>query len=218
MSAEVSAEMSPVEQPVVASHPGGRLVRTLAKNLFALGLLGGLVMAYQTGYFSNDRISRGDWNILASFPKSHQGRVVYDAKFGPDLLKRVDAAGAWDVYNGARPDTVTLTDGALEMKYSLAWLGVYFNHKAFEAKAHYRVRFEAKVDGEPAAILMRNRQLDYMRQQVPTTGGAFKEFTADFAAPAGNFDQVRIIFMPDGRGKVSGALTLRKFRIERLEK
>jgi hypothetical protein len=65
---------------------------------------------------------------------------------------------------------------------------------------------------------MRNRQLDYMREQLPTTGGAFKEFTASYAAPAGRFDQVRIIFMPDGRAKVNGALTIRKFRIERLEK
>lgn len=137
----------------------------------------------------------------------------------PDLLtRRDDALGLWDLYNNARPETVTIEDGALVMKYSLAWLGVHFDHKAFEAKKLYRVRFEAKVDGEPAAILMRNRQLDYMRERLPTTGGAFKEFTADFAAPAGQFDKVNVIFMPDGRGKVSGSLTIRKFRIERLEK
>lgn len=237
MSSEASREGLPVEGARVASgvttlatvsdagvahsgvsQAGFRLFPFLAKNLFALGVIGGCVLAYETGYFSNDRISRADWVTLYEFPKNRAGTPVYDAVFSADTLKKHDAAGTWDIYNGAQPSTVTFDGGAMAMKYSLAWLGVYFDHTAFVPKALYRVRFEAKVDNEPAAILMRNRQLDYMRTRLPTTGGDFKEFTAEYAAPAGRYDQVKVIFMPDGRGKVSGSLTIRKFRIERLEK
>jgi hypothetical protein len=206
--AEATSQPTRVRQPL----------KIIAKNVFALSLVGACALAYETGYFSADRIVRRDWVALDAYPKDRPGKVVFDATFSPDLLQlRDEKAGSWNLYNGAAPATLSVEGGAMRMTYALAWLGVYFDHKGFEPKALYRVRFEAKVDGEPAAILMRNRQLDYMREQIPTTGGAFKEFVVSYAAPAGRWDQVKIIFMPDGRGKVSGALTIRKFRIERLE-
>ncbi len=195
------------------------LLRAAAKNATVLGVVSGVVLAHETGYFSRDRIARADWMALYEWPKNRQGKLAYQVTFTPDLMKRGDdPGGAWELYNNARPETVSIDGGALTMKYSLAWLGFNFNHKAFQPKALYRVRFEAKVEGEAAAVLMRNRQLDYMRERLPTTGGEFKEFTADYAAPAGRFDQVKVIFMPDGRSAVAGALTIRKFSIERLEK
>ena len=76
---------------------------------------------------------------------------------------------------------------------------------------------EAKVETEPAAVLMRNRQLDLMREVIPVSDGTFQTYIFHYVAPNGRYDQVNLIFMPDGRNNVQGRMTMRKFRIERLE-
>jgi hypothetical protein len=189
----------------------------ITKNLVFFGLVLGTYLAIETGYFSNDRTSRGQWTALQAAAQSAGRDVVYEAKFDKDTLSRQDQPdGRWTPYNGARPETLSVEGDALVVQYSLAWLGVAFKHLTFEPSALYRVRFEARVEDEPAALLMRNRQLDLLRQTLPVTGSTFKEFTADYAAPGGRLDQVHLIVMPNGRQKVSGRISIRNFRIERM--
>lgn len=188
----------------------------IIKNIAFFGLVAGVLLAMETGYFAGDRTPRAQSVALEALAKA-PGKVVFEPKIDKDSPARTDQAdGVWKLYNGANPDTLSVDGSALVMRYAIAWLGVYFDHKAYEPHGLYRVRFEAKVENEPAALLVRNRQLDLMRQQIPVTGGTFKEFKADYAAPGGRLDQVRLILMPDGREKVNGSISIRNVRIERL--
>jgi hypothetical protein len=190
----------------------------LLKNLFVFGTLIGGYAAVETGYFSNDRTSRSQWNTMEQLKAKGKPRVVYEADFSKDLLATGKSPeGFWTYYNGATRDTVAIADKALVLNYTTAWIGSEFRHTEFAAHGVYRVTVEAKVEQESAAILMRNRQLDLMREEIPVSGGDFKTYTYHYVAPGGAYDQVRVIFMPDNRQTPKGRMTVRKFRIEKLE-
>jgi hypothetical protein len=197
------------------------LIGTMVKNVVVLGLLVGSYFAVDTGYFSSDRTQRRHWNDLESLK---QGKAKVTKAYEADFAKvKVDplagtSEGYWDFYNGATADTVKIEDGALVLNYTSAWIGANFRHTGFVPYGIYRVTMDAKVENEPAAILMRNRQLDLMREQIPVSDGAFKTYTFYYVAPAGSRDRVSVIFMPDNRGQPKGRMTVRKFLIERLEK
>lgn len=190
---------------------------TVARNVFVAALVGGLWFALETGYFSNDRTPRALDDLQEQLKKSPRGDVVFEAQWKPGLLAdRSLPEGFWDYYNGADKDTVSVTADGLKVTYTEPWIGAYFRHLKFRPSTVYRVVFEANIEGQPAAVLMRNRQLDLLREQIPVTSGEFKEFTAHYVTPGGALDQVRVIFMPDGKKDVQGAVTIRRLRIERL--
>lgn len=205
-------------EPTPSRESGGIGWQTaVARNVFVVALFGGLWLALETGYFSNDRTPRVLDDLQERLKKSPRGDVVFEAQWKPDLLvDRRQPEGFWDYYNGADPDTVSVTADGLKVKYTEPWIGVYFRHLKFKPSTVYRVVFEANVEGQPAAILMRNRQLDLLREAIPVTNGEFKEFNAHYVTPGGAWDQVSVIFMPDEKGDVQGELTIRKLRIERL--
>jgi hypothetical protein len=190
---------------------------TLAKNLLVLTVLAGGYLAVETGYFSNDRTSRAQWDRMERLKREGKGRTVYETRFESDLLDgRRSSAGYWSFYNDADKETASIADGTLELRYTYAWIGAQFRHTAFAPHGIYRVTVEAKVEEQPAAILMRNRQLDLMREKMPVTDGAFKDMSFVYVAPGGRLDQVNVIFMPDAPQDVKGRLTVRKLRIEQL--
>lgn len=196
----------------------GGALRTLLKNVVALTGIAGTWLAVETGYFSNDRTSRVEWNEMERLKAKSTPRIVYEASFNErSLADRSSPVGFWDFYNGATAETASIENGALEVRFTATWIGAYFRHLAFQPNGVYRVRFEARVEEQPGAILMRNRQLDLMREQIPVTGGEFKEFSHVYVAPGGRWDHVRVIFIPDARNDAKGRMTIRKFRIEKLE-
>jgi hypothetical protein len=197
------------------------LIGTVIKNVVIFSLLLGSYFAVETGYFSSDRTQRRHWNEMESL-KQGKGKVTkaYEADFTKAKIDPLSGGpeGYWDFYNGATADTAQIADGALVLNYTSAWIGASFRHTGFAPYGIYRVTMEAKVENEPAAILMRNRQLDLMREQIPVSDGAFKTYTFFYVAPAGSRDRVSVIFMPDNRDTPKGRMTVRKFLIERLEK
>lgn len=204
-----------------ATPPDGRsgLVNTVLKNLFFFGAVFGGFYAVETGYFSNDRTSRHEWNEMERLKEKGKAVKVYEADFSKTKIDPTIQLpeGRWGYYNGASADTTRVDGGHLVLNYTSAWIGSEFRHTAFKPNGVYRVTFEAKVETEPAAILMRNRQMDLMREEISTTDGTFKTFSYVYVAPGGSLDQVRIIFMPDNRKQPKGKMTVRKFLIERLE-
>lgn len=198
------------------SEPVGWL-NALLRNVLAFVVIGGTWAAVETGYLSNDRTPRAMWAEIERL-KPKEGRAVYEANWQTHNLGHGgNPTGYWDFYNGATADTASITSQGLDVRYTSAWIGAYFRHLAFEPGKVYRVRFEAAVEGQPGAILMRNRQLDLLREQIPVTNGSFKEFTVYYATPGGRYDQVKVIFIPDPPEHVSGKMTIRKFRIEKLD-
>lgn len=223
----LSAPVTGVAEGVATANPeavvaaGSRplwLVRALLKNVVFFGIVLGGYWAVHTGYFSSDRVVRAKWMTMERLKEKGRATKVYETSFDKDVLAPGAGTeqGYWSFYNGATSDTASVVNGALEVRYTTAWIGAVFYHTAFEPDGIYRVTFEAKVEQEPAAFLMRNRVLDYLREPVPVTDG-FKTFSHVYAAPGGPRDHVRLIFMPDGRQKVSGRITIRKFTIERLQ-
>jgi hypothetical protein len=194
------------------------MLRTLLKNFMFFGFVIAGYAAVESGYFSNDRTSRGQWDEIDRLKTSGKPKLVHDEKFKDELFttgRSVD--GYWDTYNGANRTSIKSSAGTLELTYTSPWVGTVFHHATFEPHGIYRLTIEAKVDDQPAALLMRNRQLDLLRQQIPTTNGEFKTHTFHYAAPGGRWDQVRLILIPDNRTSVKGRLTVRKFTIEKLE-
>ncbi len=201
--------------PAEAAPEPKSLVKVLLKNAFALFVVGGFFYGLETGYLSNDRTSRTESNEMDRL-KAGKGATVYEAVFDRDLINVRLPEGVWDFYNGASSDTVSFADGVLDVRYSSSWVGVQFRHLKSEPSRHYRVRLEAKVEEQAGAILMRNRQLDLMREEIPLSNGEFKEFTFHYTAPGGSLDQVNVIFMPNEPEQVKGRMTIRRFRIEML--
>lgn len=209
--ADVSAEAIPAASRLA-------LASTILKNLLFFGVVFGTWYAIETGYFSADRTLRSDWMEMERLKEKGKPVKAYEADFSRITLDgRGQPEGFWAFYNGATAPTVVVEGGNLVLSYSAPWIGSEFRHTAYEPRAVYRVTIEAKVEGEPAAILMRNRQLDLMRNPIPVSDGQFKTFTYHYVAPGGRLDQVRVIFMPDNRTEPKGKMTVRKFIIERLE-
>jgi hypothetical protein len=189
----------------------------IIKNAFALFVVLGFVLALETGYFSNDRTSRAEWDEMERLKTSTKGTPIYEARFEPDTLGgRKEAQGFWRFYNGAGSDTASIENGRLEVTYTEPWIGAEFRHTAFETLRVYRVHLELAVEGQPGAILVRNRMHDLLREQLPVTSGEFKPMSFVYVTPGGRLDMVRIALIPDRESDVKGRLTIRKFRIERL--
>ncbi|MFM9941110.1 MAG: hypothetical protein ACKVP7_16640 [Hyphomicrobiaceae bacterium] len=190
---------------------------TILKNVFVLFVVAGSWLALETGYFSNDRTSRAEWDEMERLKVAGKAKLAYETSFDRNVLGEWGPGqGYWDFYNGATSETAAVANGSLEVRYTEPWIGVSFAHTGYAADRAYRVQIEAKVEEQAGAILMRNRQLDLMREKIPVTNGEFKPMTFYYVAPGGRLDQVRVIFMPDEPSDVKGKMTIRKFRIEQL--
>lgn len=216
MQADATAVGLPSAAP--PRDPKSSAIKTLLKNALVLGGLAGAYAAVETGYFSNDRTSRREWNEMERLKEKGKPISVYEANLR-NVRINADASpeGGWGFYNGATDATVAVLNGELVLNYTSAWIGGEFRHTTFQPGTVYRLTIEAMVEKEPAAILMRNRQLDLMREQIPVTDGEFKTFRFHYVTPGGSLDRVRLILMPDNRGSPKGKMTVRKFKIERLE-
>jgi hypothetical protein len=185
----------------------------LWKNILALTVGVGIWLALDTGYFSPDRPTRDQWDRIEKAKGKPGLKVAYEANFAQNRIDReAKRATAWGPYNGATDRTVQFQVDGVTINYEdAAWLGAVFRFDGFQAGGVYRVTFDAKIEGEPGAILVRNKQLDLTREQIPTGRGMHSVY---FAAPPGSRDRVFVIFMPDGRKEPKGSMTITSFKIE----
>jgi hypothetical protein len=203
----------------LATNSGADAQRVLPlavlKNCVLLAAAGGTWFGLEYGYFSPDRPTRAQWEKLESVKAAPQGALVYQSNFANEKPgEEGKGPGYWGSYNGATLSTVQFDSGGVTVNYKdAAWLGAVFRLVAFEPGKIYRVTMQGSVEGEPAALLVRNRQLDLTRVQIPV-GSA--PFAAEFVAPPGKLDRVFVIFMPDGQSDPKGSLRITSVKIERL--
>jgi hypothetical protein len=192
------------------------LVLIIAKNALAVGLVVGVFLALSSGYFSPDRPSRDQWARLVKAKQAKSGPVVYQSRFDTERPgERHNPTGHWGMYNGATVSTVTYDPGGVTVKYGgVAWIGAAFHLDIFEPQRIYRVTIEREVEGEPAALIVRNRQMDLERAQIPVGSGPF---ATEFLAPLGRFDRIVMAFVPDGTSKPQGSIRITSLRIELME-
>lgn len=189
-------------------------VRMIVKNAAFLALAGGFWLALQTGYFSPDRPTRNQWEKLELAKKRPGGTLVYQSDFSVEKPGAATLTGTWGYYNNATNTTVTFGPSDIKINFQkAAWLGAVYHMTAFQPGAIYRVTMLGTVETEPGAMLVRNRQLDLTRKQIPVGS---QPFVAEFVAPPGRFDRVQIVFMPDNRGEPKGRMTITSMKIERL--
>ncbi|MFM9941886.1 MAG: hypothetical protein ACKVP7_20575 [Hyphomicrobiaceae bacterium] len=187
----------------------------VVKNVVVLGLVLSAWLALSVGYLSPDRPTRDQWERLEKARKGGPTTLVYQSNFSvetPGVEKQ--PAGYWGFYNGATVSTVQYDPGGVTVTYGgTPWIGAVLHFKAYERLQIYRVTFERSVDGEPAAVIVRNRQMDLMRQEIPVGTGPT---TVYFVAPQGSLDRVYLAFIPDGRDKPVGKLRITSLKIERM--
>ena len=94
-----------------------------------------------------------------------------------------------------------------------AWIGAALHFTGYEPDRIYRLTLERTVEGEPAAVIVRNRQMDLERKQIPIGSGTF---AVEFVSPSGSHDKVDVAFIPDNPGKPQGTLRITSVKIERL--
>jgi hypothetical protein len=188
----------------------------IVKNVLAFGVAGSIWFALQTGYFSPDRPTRLQWDQIERVKGQPGGRVSYQSNFKRDMLiQAADVPPAWGRYNGATSEHVKFDSGGVTIQYSgIAWIGACLSFLDYEPGAIYRLTIDANVETEPGAILVRNRQLDLIRIQVPVGSGTVR---THFAAPQGRLDQVIIAFIADSRSEPKGAMRIASVTIERME-
>lgn len=199
-----------------AGLAAGSLVRMLVKNVAVLALLVGGWFALNTGYLSPDRPTREQWERIERAKSAPGGVVAYQSDFSvetPGVAKQ--PAGYWGFYNGATVSTVQFDPAGVTVKYGgTPWIGAALHFTRYEPQQIYRITVTSDVTGEPAAIIVRNRQMDLLRRQIPVGSGTHK---IEFAAPRGSMDRVTLAFIPDNRGKPQGTLRITSLRIERIE-
>lgn len=199
----------------VAASGGAWRASLIAKNTLFAVVAGGAWLGLETGFFSPDRPTREQWEMLEKAKTRPAGSVVYQSNFALEKLGEASiGSGYWGLYNGATSSTVQLDRQGITVDYDkAAWLGAVFRLVNFEPRAIYRVSLKGEVHTEPAAMLVRNRQLDLRRETIPV-GTA--PFTMEFAAPAGRADRVYVIFMPNSAQDPKGSLRISSLKIERV--
>ncbi len=187
----------------------------IAKNVFALACLVGGWLAIDTGYLSPDRPTRDQWERLERARAATGGTIVYQSDFSvetPGVAK--NPAGYWGFYNGATASTVQFDGSSVTVKYGgTPWIGAALHFTKYEAQQIYRITLQAEVTGEPAAIIVRNRQMDLHREAIPIGTETRK---IEFVAPRGSMDRVTLAFIPDNPGKPQGSMRITSVRIERI--
>lgn len=201
--------------PDTASAPYfGR--RFILKNAVAVVLLLGVWLALDTGYFTPDRPTRAQWERLEKAKRGTGGQPHYQSNFSTiSPGETSNPAGNWGMYNGATVSTVRYDPAGVTIDYNgVPWIGAAFRLNQYEAQRIYRVTLERDVQGEPGALIVRNRQMDLMRTQVPVGKGPMSSV---FIAPRGSRDQITFAFIPDNPGAPQGSLRITSLKIERLE-
>ncbi len=192
-----------------------RILPAIVKNIAVFAIIGCAWLGLETGYFSPDRPTRNQWELLERAKAKAAAAVIYQSNFALEKPGETGhQAGYWSRYNGATVSTVRFDPTGITINFDkAAWLGAVYRFAAFEPKAIYRVTMTGSVENEPAAMLVRNRQLDLMRQRIPV-GTA--PFVAEFVAPPGGLDRVDVVFMPDNRNNPKGTMKITSVKIERL--
>lgn len=198
------------------SRSEGSLLAVVTKNLVVLAILVGGWLALDTGYLSPDRPTREQWEEIERAKTAAAGTVVYQSDFSvetPGVARQ--PAGYWGFYNGATVSTVQFDPGGVTVKYGgTPWIGAAMHFTRFEPGRIYRITLVGEVSGEAAALIVRNRQMDLLRREIPVGAGTHK---IEFAAPRGSMDRVTLAFIPDNRDKPQGSLRITSLRIERIE-
>jgi hypothetical protein len=196
------------DQPKAVSLPG-----LVVKNALALLALAAGVFGLQTGYFSPDRPSRPQWERIEAAKNLASGQLVYTSDFSTEKIT-ADPTSVWGFYNGASPQSVTADKSGIVIGYNnQPWIGARLQAPSLEPGAIYRISVEADAVTEPGALIVRNRQLDLTRQQLPL-GKAVTQI--HFAAPPGRLDRVILAFIPDGRSRPNGSLKIISVKLERM--
>jgi hypothetical protein len=184
---------------------------TIAKNTLALVLAVGLYFGFDSGYFSPDRPTRDQWDRLQSAKARPTDEPIYTGDLRgmkPGSVTR----GTWGRYNGATETTAAFTADGIKVDYKdAAWLGAVFDLATFTPGRIYRITFDAEVKEQPAAIIVRNRQLDLMREQISVGSGTR---SVHVVSPQGNRDRMRVIFIPDAPSNPKGQMTITSLKIE----
>lgn len=185
------------------------------KNALAAALVLGVMTALATGYFSPDRPTRPQWERLEKLKSAKGGREVYRSNFaGETPGQSRDGIAEWGYYNGATASTVQYGPSGVTVIYGgTAWIGAQLRLLKFVPGAIYRVTLERTVEGSPGALIVRNRQMDLMRKQIPVGSGTF---STEFVAPRGALDRVIFAFIADGRSRPQGKMQISSLTIERL--
>jgi hypothetical protein len=185
------------------------------KNGILAALLAALALALTTGYLSPDRAPRYTWEIMDRIKAAPAGRVAYQADFAKHGLGVATPAGTWGRYNGASEATTQFDPAGITInQQDAAWLGAVFNFKSFVPGGIYRVVLDTTIEGDPGAFVVRNRQLDLMREELPA---GKKSHTMHFVAPPGSLDSVYLVVMPNGRDKPKGTIRISGLRVELME-
>lgn len=191
---------------------GRAVVKTAALSVvLVLGWL-----ALDTGYLSPDRPTRDQWERLEKAKSAKSSEVVYKADFGREQPGPPRPGQThWGFYNGATVSTVRYDADGVTVKYNgVPWIGAALHVAGFEPGGIYRLVFEREVMDESAAVLVRNRQMDLVREEIPEGDGTF---AVEFVAPQGRRDQIVVAFIPNGRSKPHGSLRITKLRLERIK-
>ena len=185
------------------------------KNAGVLAFAAFAWLALDTGYFTPDRPTRAQWEKLQKAKSIAPKQLIYQSDFSKEKPgERASPIGTWGPYNAATKHTITFDQAGFTINFrNAAWLGAVFEFAAYEARTIYRVTIEREGEGEPAALLVRNRQMDLIRQQIPVGKGAF---SVEFLSPRGGRDRAYIILMPDNPGKPQGRLRVSSMKIERI--
>lgn len=188
---------------------------TILKNAVFFAVVIGAWLALETGYLSPDRPTRSQWEQNEKAKTLNAGVLVYEADFGRERPGTAKSKAAyWGYYNGATPGTVEYDSGGVTVNYSgVPWIGAALHFPGYEPGRIYRITVERDVQGEPGAIIVRNRQLDLMRARVATGTGTF---AMQFVAPRGSRDRVVVALIPDNPDKPEGSMRITSLKIERL--
>ncbi len=187
----------------------------IVRNVAFAVIAGGAWIGFESGYFSPDRPTRAQWELLEQAKKKPARALVYESNFALEKPGELgNGVGYWGHYNGATLSTVQFEPSGININYKdAAWLGAVYRLVNFEPRAIYRVTMIGEVRTEPAALLVRNRQIDLQRLQIPV-GSA--PFATEFAAPSGRADHIYVIFMPDNPTDPKGSLRITSVKIERV--
>lgn len=199
-------------EPVGADlQTGVPIAITFLKNAVVLALAVAFYFGLESGYFSPDRPTRSQWDRLQSAEAKPAETVVYAGDLR-GVKPGVVVGGNWGRYNSATEQTTAFTPEGIKVDYNdAAWLGAVFDLATYTADRIYRITFDVDAKEQPAAIIVRNRQMDLVRELIPV--GRSSQ-SVHIVTPRGNGDRVRIIFIPDARSNPKGQMTITSLKIE----
>jgi hypothetical protein len=202
-------------KPQVRALPSRSKAMMFIKNVAVLAFAAAAWLAIDTGYFGPDRPTRPQWARLQKASALSVDRVTYRADFGTVKIDVPVAGGTWGRYNFATPETTEFDATGVTVNYQgAAWLGASVRLASYVPDRIYRITFDAEVEGQPGAILVRNRQMDIHREQIPI---GKKQHVGHFLSPNGARNEATVIFMPDDGTDPKGKLRITSFKIELLK-